>query len=72
MLDDSRREMDSMYPWYLCICFMKWCISMQVREGTFLIGERGGGPGYFRNFLRKKSWPSHFPDWINAWPFTNT
>jgi len=26
----------------------------------------------FRNFLQKKSWPSHFPEWINAWPFTNT
>ena len=31
-----------------------------------------GGSGYFRNFLGKKSWPSHFPEWINAWPFTNT
>ena len=28
--------------------------------------------GYFRIFLRKKSWPSHFLGWINAWPFTNT
>ena len=38
------------------------------REGTFFIGGGGGGvgPGYFRNFSRKKAWPSHFPDWINA------
>ena len=26
----------------------------------------GGGPGYFRIFMLKKKWPSHFPDWINA------
>ena len=32
----------------------------------------GGGPGYFRIFLRKKSWPFHFLEWINAWPFRNT
>ena len=25
-----------------------------------------GGGGCFRKFLRKKSWPSHFPEWINA------
>ena len=30
------------------------------------LGEEGGGPGYFRIFLRKKSWPSHFLKWINA------
>ena len=32
---------------------------VHLREGTFLIGGRlgggGGGLGYFRNFLRKKS-----------------
>ena len=32
----------------------------------------GLGPGYFRIFLRKKSWPSHLLEWINAWPFRNT
>ena len=46
-----------------------------LREGTFFIGGGGGGgggegvrggPGYFRIFLRKKSWPSHFLEWINA------
>ena len=37
-------------------------------------GGVGGGvePGYFRIFLRKKSWPSHFLEWIDAWPFRNT
>ena len=35
-----------------------------LREGTFFIG--GDGPRYFRNLLLKKSWPSHFPEWINA------
>ena len=35
-----------------------------LREGTFFIGV--GGSGYFRKFLQKKSWPSHFPEWINA------
>ena len=51
---------------------------MKIREGTFLIGGEGGGggggggPGYFRNFWPKKSGPSHFPDWIYAWPFINT
>ena len=46
----------------------------QVREGTFFIGGLGGGGirGILEIFLRKKSWPSHFPEWINAWPFTNT
>ena len=29
----------------------------------FLLGD---GQGYFRIFLLKKKWPSHFPDWINA------
>ena len=43
-------------------------VLVMVREGTFLIGGGGvgGGPGYFRNFWPKKSWPSHFPDWIYA------
>ena len=36
----------------------------------FLLG--GSGSGYFRNFLREKSWPFHSPEWISAWPFTNT
>ena len=42
--------------------------AVPLREGTFLIvgGWWGGGPEYFRNFLRKKSWPFHFPDSINA------
>ena len=43
-----------------------------VKEGTFLIGGGGGGGvgrGILEIFLRKKSWPSHFPDWIHAWPF---
>ena len=35
-----------------------------LREGTFFIGR--GGSGYFESFLRKKLWPSHFPEWINA------
>ena len=30
----------------------------------FVLG--GGGSGYFRIFLRKKSWPFHFLKWINA------
>jgi len=37
-----------------------------VREGTFFIGGGGDGGGCFRNFLGKKSWPSHLPEWINA------
>ena len=40
----------------------KWLL----KEGTFFIGGEGGGSEYFRNFLQKKSWPSHFPEWINA------
>ena len=27
------------------------------------------GRGIFWNFLRKKSWSSSFPEWIDAWPF---
>ena len=38
----------------------------RVREVRFLLGGGGGGSEYFRNFLRKKLWPSHFPEWINA------
>ena len=39
---------------------------------VFLFGGGGGvvggglGPGYFRIFLRKKSWPPHVLEWINA------
>ena len=50
-------------------CLLNLTIIVYVREGTFLIGGGGGGGGglgYFRNFLQKKSWPSHFPDSINA------
>ena len=36
------------------------------REDTFFIGGRGVGPGYFSIFLRKKSWPFHVLEWINA------
>ena len=36
----------------------------------FLLGEGcRGEPEHFRIFWRKKSWPSHFLEWINAWPF---
>ena len=35
-------------------------------------GGRGIGPGYFRIFWRKKSWPFPFLEWINASPFRNT
>ena len=41
-----------------------------IREGTFLIG--GVGRGILEMFLEKKVVALHFPDWINAWPFTNT
>ena len=41
--------------------------NIYVREGTFFIGRGGGDrPGYFRKFFPKKSWPSHFPNWINT------
>ena len=42
-----------------------------VREGTFLIGGWGGGVvrGILEIFCEKSRGP---PDWINAWPFTNT
>ena len=44
------------------ICFFS--TSFHIREGTFLIG---GGPGYFRIILRKKSWLFyHFLEWIDA------
>ena len=65
----SQRHTKEDMPARLFFC---WGKNNEIREGTFLIGGGGGGPGYFRNFLQKKSWPSHFPDWINAWPFTNT
>ena len=39
------------------------CISI-LGKVRFLLGEEGGGPGYFRIFWRKKSWPSHFLEWI--------
>ena len=41
--------------------------------GTFLIGGRGGGSGYLRNFLRKScGHPTPRPQiGFNAWPFTN-
>ena len=46
-----------------------------VREGMFFTGGGGGGEGVGRGileiFLREKSWPSHIPEWINAWPFTS-
>ena len=35
-------------------------------DSTFVGGGGGGGLRYFRNFWPKKSWPSHFPDWIYA------
>ena len=38
---------------------------------VFLL-EGGGWVGVFWNFFAKKSWPSHIPEWIGAWPFTNT
>ena len=32
----------------------------------------GVGRGILEFFWRKKSWPSHFLEWVNAWPFRNT
>ena len=51
-------------------CSILFAGFLLLREGTFFIGR--GGPGYFRIFWRKKSWPSHFLEWVNAWPFRNT
>ena len=39
-----------------------------VIEGTFLV-EGGGGGGIFEIFGEKKSWLSHFLEWIGS--FTN-
>ena len=38
------------------------------KGSTFFIGGGGGvgGPGYFRIFLPKNSWPTHFLEWINV------
>ena len=35
-------------------------------KGRYVFYWRGGGSGYFRIFFAKKSWPSHFPEWIDA------
>ena len=47
----------------LCIFYVRY-----KGKVCFLLGDGGGGggSGYFRNFLPKKSRPSHFPEWINA------
>ena len=45
-------------------------VSLFFPKGRYVFdwgGVGGGvGSGYFRNISRKKSWPSHFPEWINA------
>ena len=36
-----------------------------LRKGIFFVG-REVGQGILEFFLPKKSWPSHFLEWINA------
>ena len=45
-----------------------WILGTNMWSG---VGGGGVSRGILEIFLRKKSWPSHFPEWINAWPFTN-
>ena len=41
-------------------------------KGRYIFNWGGGvGRGILEIFA-KKAVPSHFPEWINAWPFTNT
>ena len=41
-------------------------------KGRYVFLLEGVGRGILEFFCKKKSWPSHFPEWIDAWPFTNT
>ena len=49
-------------------------VQTHFREGALIGGGGGGGgvgPAILEFFCVKGRGPSHFPDWINAWPFTN-
>ena len=54
---------------------LRWYCKRYDARWTFFAWFRAwlrAGLEYFRNFLWKKSWSSHFLKCINAWPFTNT
>ena len=55
---------------FVDFCFPGHCLLNPLTKGRYVFywGRGGGvgGPGYFRIFLRKKSWPSHLLEWINA------
>ena len=56
--------------WFEDMSVLRFRRTITIREGTFF--NEGGGSGCFRNFLRKKWWPTHFLEYINAWRSTNT